>query len=193
MLLKSKQLCVIKLTQIPFGTGLLKAACRQTPSPKAALQRHPGRTKPPPALSCLAAPLPALLCFLSMMCCSPGTVSVLGPTATSLPRAWFFCRRGSPCLSLPSRGQLCISLLPCLVREAPVYLSSRNGEVRCLLAVCLGKRSRAGVLGALQPKQREGGDNCLCGSPYVRILSFPSSSPASGLAYSESGRSKEGN
>lgn len=85
----------------------------------------------------------------------------------------------------------CVSLLPRHAREALVYLSSQNWEVLCLPAVCLGKRSRAGVLGVLQPKQREGGDNCWCSSPYVRILS--SSSPAAGLVYQESSRSKVGN
>lgn len=74
-----------------------------------------------------------------------------------------------------------------------VYVSSHNWEVLRLPAVCLGKRSRAGVLGMLQLQQREGGDNCRCSSPYVRTLSSSSSSPAAGLVYQESGRSKVGN
>lgn len=175
--------------------GLLKAACRQAPSPKAALWRcaaewwQPSRTKSPPvtagfagaaavnmaalallfsigettptpwldppALACVTARLPALLWLISLMCCSPGAVLVSGPRATSLPKVQFFFRLGSLCLSLASCEQLCVSLLLRHAREALVYLFSQNGQVLRLPAVCLGKRSRAGVLGMLQPEQRE--------------------------------------
>lgn len=144
--------------------GLLKAARRQAPSPKAALRRcaaewwQPSGTKSPPvtagfagpaavnmaalallfsigettptprldppASSCVTARLPALLWLISLMCCSPGAVSVSGPRATSLLNVQLFFRLGSPCLSPASCEQLCVSLLLRHARDTLVYLFS---------------------------------------------------------------------
>lgn len=71
-LLKSNWLLAIKLTQIPFVMGLLKAACRQTPSPKAASHRcaaerwHPSKTKSPPVTAGFAGATAADLAPLAL-------------------------------------------------------------------------------------------------------------------------------
>lgn len=170
---------------------LRKAACRQTSSPRAALQRcaaewwRPRMTKSPTVMApfflgsnCSSLTLSAgdtmrllhqslpvsIVTAFSQLPYQPcfryshWSAFPQGPFwcwvwEHSLPDARLCLRCESQSLSLASYAEwLCVSLLPCCAREAPVDLSSQNCEVLWLPTVHLGKRSRAGVLCVLQLK-----------------------------------------
>lgn len=115
-LLKTEQLCVIKLMRIPASMELLKAACRQMPSPRAALQRcaaewwHPRRTKSPT----VTAPF-----FLGSNCSSLSFLQV------------------KPCYSYTSRSLSPLSLLTAPVPALLLLLSLKCFSAGALLVLGL--------------------------------------------------------
>ena len=128
-LLKSKQLCAVKLTHIRFGTGLLQA---DTWSQGCIMEVRSRAPQYPPLSQAVfwamfagtllpgESPQPHPV-SRSSICPSLGTISVLGPRRTSLPDAL----RPSPWLSPIG---VCAVLLPHCSREALTYLSFYNWE-----------------------------------------------------------------